>query len=321
MSAWPLVRNRRVLWSLAWIIATACLACFLPSANLAAAWHEIADADAGWILVALAGNFAMLPLLTVQWALLLPRARPIRWRVLWDCVTLSLAAMNTLPFGGGHAVAVGLLATRGEAGVEGGVSLLALEQLCDGVAKLALLLVALAAAPLPPIFHDAAWAMSAAVLAGFAGMLWLATHPVTLPFARKWQVRLSRYLEVLRRPWLLVSAIGLSLAMKGFGLIAVYAVQRSLGFHLPLATTAVVLAAVTFATAVALSPGNLGTFEAAVVAAYRLFGVPTDEAVALSLVQHACFLLPLVGTGYAMTAWRTLVAPNSRLRRSRQPAE
>lgn len=305
-TAEPPIRKPRFLWWIASAIATACLVFFLRSFDFRTALNEIAGAEIGWILVAIAANFAALPLLTEQWSRLLPAARPIRWSVLWDCVTLGIAAMNTLPFGGGHAVAVGMLAKRGASGMQGAVSLMALEQLCDAFAKLALLLVALAVAPLPAMLHRVTWILAAAIVIGFFFLLWLARHPGKISPSNGWRAKWGRHLEVLKKPRVFVAAVALSLMMKVVAAVAIYAVQRSLGIDLPVTTAPFVLAVVTFATLVAVAPGNFGVYEAAAFAAYRWLGVPAGDAAALGLVQHACFLVPLVGTGYVLTVWRTI---------------
>jgi uncharacterized membrane protein YbhN (UPF0104 family) len=253
-------------------------------------------------------NFAILPLLTLQWRYLLPRRQALTWSILWGCVTRGIAAMNTLPFGGGHAVAVGLLARH--TGVSGSVSLLALEQLCDGFAKLALLLAALPVAPMPASLHQAAWVLSAVMVVSVLILFWLAHHE---PGAGRagWRTRWGHHLEVLKRPTIFTAAVGLSLLIKVVSLLAVFAVQRSLGVSLPLTSTLVILAAVTFATLLSIAPSDLGVYEASAFAAYRLLGVPPAEALALGLLQHACFLFPLVGTGYLLTGWQALRKPAS----------
>jgi uncharacterized membrane protein YbhN (UPF0104 family) len=313
MTASPRRQRKQILWWIVgWVVAVFFLAAFVRSFDLRAAWQLIADAKPGWIVVALLANFAVLPLLTAQWKWLLPKARPIAWGRLWECVTLALSAMNTIPFGGGHAVTVALIAQRGGAGWAGALSLIALEQLCDAFAKLALILTALSIAPLPKGFRTAAWVLTAMMVVGLGVLLWLAHHPAGAS-AKGWRAKWGQHLEVLKNPGLLSIAVGLSLAIKLCGLAAIYAVQRSLGVELPFTTTALVLSAVTLATLVSISPSDLGVHEAAAFGAYRLLGVPPGEAAALGLVQHACFFLPIVGTGYALTFWRMVTAPNTPL--------
>jgi uncharacterized membrane protein YbhN (UPF0104 family) len=299
-------RNRRLLWCVAWGVTSIAVVWSARSVDFAAAWKLMVSAHVGWILLGLAGNFAALPLLTTQWRRLLPRSRPISWAVVWECVTISVAGMNTLPFGGGHAIAVGMLATRGAGGVEGAVSLMALEQLCEGFSKMALLLVVLLTTSLPFALQGIAWATAGSLLVGFGVLVWLARHPTHGP-AIGWRSRWARHLEVIQRPRVLLATVALSLAMKVTTLFAMYAVQRSLGVNLSWASAPLVLAVVTFATMVSVTPANVGVYEAAAFGVYRLLGVPPDMALALGLLQHACLVIPLVGTGYLVTVWRTLV--------------
>jgi uncharacterized membrane protein YbhN (UPF0104 family) len=297
---------RRLAWGLAWLAASGVLLVFLRTLDLHAVLQPLAHAQRGWLVLAVLANFAVLPLLTTECALLASRDRPIGWGRLWECFSLAVAGMNTLPFGGGHALAVGLLATRGGLALDGALALMALEQFCEGVAKFALLLLALAVLPLPAELQRSTWFLGTVLFAGGAALLWLArrTPPGTAPTG--WRARWSRHLTVLGHPRKLVSALALALAGKLVQLAAVFAVQRSLGVDLPLATLPLLLAAVTFATMISVAPGNLVVYEAAAFGAYRWLGVPAPEAAALALVQHACFLGPMIVPGYALTAWRGL---------------
>ena len=211
--------------------------------------------------------------------------------------------MNTLPHGAGQAVTAGLIATRGRVGFRGALSLLALEQLSDGFAKLALLLTTLAVAPLPVAVQSGAWIIAGAIVVGLGVLLWIARHPHDSP-TTSWRANWGRHLEVLKRPGGFMIAVGLSTAIRLTGVVAFYTVQRSLGIELSVTHTLVVFAIVTCATLVTVAPANLGVYEAAAFGAYRLLGVPAEEAAALGLLQHVCLLLPLAGTGYLLAALR-----------------
>lgn len=298
--------RRRWTWWLGLAVATGCVMVLLRAFDSGAVLTLVKQAKLGWLAVAVLANFAVLPLLTEQWSRLVPASRPMRWSLLWECVVLAVAGMNTLPFGGGHALGVGLLATRGGLGLDGALSLMALEQLCEGFAKLALLLLALAAAPLPESLRRAAWMLGVVLLAGSGALLWLARRPATDAAAGGWRSRWAHHLEALGNARVFAGALALSLAMKLAPLGAIYAVEQSLGIELPLSTLALVLAAVSFATMLSVAPANLGIFEAAAFAAYRWLGVPPAEAMALAIVQHTCFLLAMVGPGYALTLWRAI---------------
>ena len=292
-------------WVVAWLVATACVGWAGSSIDWRAALVRLQTARPGWIAFAVLAHCAVLLFLTEQWTRLLPRPVRFGWRAMWECVTISMAAMNTLPFGGGHAVAVGLRTARG-ATLQEAVLLLALVQRCVAVARVSLVLLAFAVAPLPGPWREAGWLMAAGVSAGFGGLWWLARRPAPGTWLGRWRETWALHLAAARRPRVLGAAIGLSLLGKTAMLLAVYAVQRALGVHLPLASVPVVLVAVTVATLIALSPGSVGVYELAAIAAYRIFGVSPELALVLALMQHACFLLPNIGVGYGVLAWRAL---------------
>lgn len=308
----PAPSRRRWIWWLAWAVATVALLAFARTLDLRAIVAPLAHARPGWLIAAVLANFAVLPLLTEQWSRLLPAARPVRWSILWECVTLAVAGMNTLPFGGGHALGVGLIATRAGTGMEGALSLMALEQLCEGVAKFALVMLALAGAPLPVGLQRASWVLGAGLLAGSVALLWLLRRTRVGSPPNGWRTRWAAHFESIRKPGVLLGALALGLAMKLTLLAGIYAVQRSLGVDLPCSSLALVLAAVSFATMISVAPGNLVVYEAAAFGAYRWLGVPAAEAMALALVQHACFLAAMIIPGYALTAWRMFKRPTAR---------
>lgn len=298
------LRQRRWPWWVACGIATIAVIIFFRAFD----WREIAAdirrADLRWLAVAILANFATLPIMTQQWRMLLPRDTKVTWREMWECVTLSMASMNTLPFGGGHAVAVGLLSTRKITTVSGALSLLALEQLCEGVSRLALVGVALAGVSLPPVLQKTAWGLAGAVSLGFVALIVIARRPAKS--STGWHARFRRHLEILRRPHLFVPTAALSLVMKACAIFAVYSVQRSMGAEVPLSATPLVLCAVLFATGVAVTPGNVVTYELAAIGAYLLLGLKSHVAAPLGLLLHLCFMIPVIGTGYSLLIWRLM---------------
>jgi len=307
------IAPRRLVSWMTWGLAIASLATLLETFDIRGALQQIARARPWWIVGAILANFALLPLMTEQWSRLLSASNRRSWRELWQCVTLAMAAMNTLPFGGGHAVALGALARRGGLGVSAAVSLLALEQVCEGGAKLVLLTAALCVAPLPALLQRVAWILACALIMGILILCWIANHRTSGAVSHRWRARWAKHLDVLKRPARLSGAITLSLAMKICELVALYAVQRSLDIELPIVTAPLVLAVVTFASLISITPGNLGVYEAAALGVYQFLGLPASDAVALGLVQHACFLLPVVGTGYVLNVWRAFFGRPSAL--------
>jgi len=88
--------------------------------------------------------------------------------------------------------------------------------------------------------------------------------------------------------------------------LAIIAAQHALGVHLPASRAVLVLAAAGLGTMLPLAPGNLGTYEASVVVAYKWLGVSTGDAVALAVVQHVAYLAAATGAGYAVLSIRQM---------------
>jgi len=76
---------------------------------------------------------------------------------------------------------------------------------------------------------------------------------------------------------------------------------------LPIWSALLILAALNLTTLVPLAPGNLGVYEATVFFIYQHLGIEPDQAIALALIQHLCFLLPLAGTGYIFILLRNFI--------------
>src|SRR6185369_14532085 len=79
------------------------------------------------------------------------------------------------------------------------------------------------------------------------------------------------------------------------------------GLDVPWAASAFVLLAIAFAVLIPLTPGHLGTLEAAIVGALGVVGVPLAAAVACALLFHAqrvisIALLGLTGVSFVADA-------------------
>jgi uncharacterized membrane protein YbhN (UPF0104 family) len=106
------------------------------------------------------------------------------------------------------------------------------------------------------------------------------------------------HLDALRnasRAWRLVT---LALAKKGAEVLGVIAVQIAFGLDPSVGAALLVVAALAVATALPVAPANLGVYEATVFAIYRYLGISAETALGLALVQHLCFLVPALATGY-----------------------
>jgi uncharacterized membrane protein YbhN (UPF0104 family) len=115
---------------------------------------------------------------------------------------------------------------------------------------------------------------------------------------------MAEHVRTARRPRTILVGVVLALGMKAAELLGILAVQRALGVEVELGVSLLVLASVAVATMLSVSPANLGIYEASAFAAYRLGGIPVETGAALALVQHAVFLVPATGIGWALLTWR-----------------
>ena len=261
-----------------------------------------------WVAVAIGLNGSIIVLWSLQWRILVPGEGAVTWANMFLVVSAMAMISNSIPFMVGQASGVLLLARYGRIGHASALSVYTMEQVAEGIAKIVVVMGVALFAPLP------AWlargVQGLAVLVSVLGVTFVVLafrfrHPPGLAgptgalgrvkhFGAQW----AHSLEGLRTPRVFGTGVALSLGMKAAELGGILAVQQSLGLDLPVGTALLVLASVNFATIVSVSPGNLGVFEAAAFAAYRLTGVSPEHALTLSLLQHVCYLIPMVGIGY-----------------------
>jgi hypothetical protein len=134
--------------------------------DLGRAAAQLAVVRGQWLALAIACYALILPLWAWQWALLSPRTPTSRPRDMLGVVALTSSVLNTTPMLVGEATAVVLLVTRAGLDRPAALSVLAMDQLLVGVAKLCVLALAAIVAPLPD------W-MTRAVLGLLASLLLL----------------------------------------------------------------------------------------------------------------------------------------------------
>ncbi|HYD54001.1 MAG TPA: lysylphosphatidylglycerol synthase transmembrane domain-containing protein [Gemmatimonadaceae bacterium] len=317
---------RRAAWLLTWAAVTLAALLALRATPWRAVAAQVAHQRVGFALLAVLLNLAILPLWALEWRRLAPiRERPT-FRRLAEVVAVTSATLNTVPFFAGEASAVVLLIARGGLTRAGALSVLALDQLLVGVAKLVVIAAAAALAPLPAGLRGGARVLAVTVAAallvlvaaawalGRAGAAASARIPAggLLAFARDWAARLEVLRDARAAAWVLM----LALLKKGAEVLAVVAAHHALGVALPWWSAVLVVAALGIGTLLPLAPANLGTYEASAFVVYRYLGLPVETALGLAIVQHLYFLIPAIGAGWALLLARQF-APSAPTRASK----
>jgi uncharacterized membrane protein YbhN (UPF0104 family) len=278
----------------------------LQRMQLGRAVAELAVVRVEWLVLAIACYAAILPLWSWQWTLLSPRMPAVRWRDMLGVVALTSAVLNTTPMLVGEATAVVLLVARTRLDRAAALSVLAMDQLLVGVAKLGVLALAATVATLPDWMTRAVLGLLAASLL-LGGSLVLAAWrhlDVTGALERVAPARLAAAvgpfaasLEPLRSAARGLPALGLALLKKAVEVAAIACVHRAFGLPVPLSAAIIVLAVLNLATLLPIVPGNVGVFEAAVVLALTRFGISPEQALGVAVVQHLCYFVALALPG------------------------
>ena len=309
---------KRSVAVLGWLGATALLVYFASKVDRAQLAAAMSMVSWSWIALAIVANAMILVSWAALWWSVSPNDERPRYGRMFEVNAIASALMNTMPFLGGHAAAVVLMVKRAGLSRSGALSVMALDQLGEGLAKISIFLVVAIAAPIPGWMRIGVATLSTAV-GGLMLALVIAAHShgaIRPPpagerltilergrlLAADWAERMETLRSVRRSFVALGFAIGTKLA-EGAGLLAV---QHAFGVELSVGSTALVLAAVMLGSILPIAPGNVGTYEAAAIVAYRHLGLDPSMAVILAVASHACFMIPSVGVGYLFGSWKWL---------------
>ena len=298
---------------LAFLALAGLVAAAMQRMDLERAAAVLASVHGAWLVLAIACYAAILPLWAGQWTLLAPGGSAGRVRGMIGVVALTSAVLNTTPMLVGEATAVVLLVARVGLTRAAALSVLAMDQLLVGVAKLGVLALAASVAPLPVWMSRALLGLLAAILL-LGGALVVASwrhvdvarqlERVVPPRVADAAGAFARALEPLRFPARGLPALGIAFLKKAVEVAAIVCVQRAFGLMLPISTAVIVLAVLNLATLLPIVPGNVGVFEAAVVLALTRVGVTPEEALGVAVVQHLCYFVALALPGLVFAARR-----------------
>lgn len=326
---WRLARAQ-----LAWVVALLCTVAgvwAVARVPLGGLGGTLRGAAWPWLAAAVLAHVAIQPIGAWQWRLVLPESTPpVRWRDLLRLFALGAVANNTASSLVGHAAGTAMVAALPGVGSARAVTLLALDQLCVGVAKLAVLLVASQLVAVPLAGAAVVWpAWMAAGVRGIAlavGVLALLAvivapalarrtaagralprlHPRVDPLVQALAGAVANAMAAVPLTRVMLAA-GCAVVVKLCEAVGIAAVQLAFGVPVSPLSVALVLAATTVATLVPVMPANLGTYEASVFAALTAVGVTPELAVAVALAQHGAQLVAAVVPG-VLVAWSRAVA-------------
>jgi uncharacterized membrane protein YbhN (UPF0104 family) len=256
----------------------------------------------------------------VRWLLLLRSetgARLPAWP-LWHATAIGFMANNLLPFRAGELVRVFAATKLSGARFTATMSSIAVERIFDGLAVIGMLGVGLLFSDLPAgVVVGGVSLARAAQVAGLLsiGALLGAAAIVAFPVAAEGLVRHG--LASLKSPALLAGVIAWSVALWLLNAAALWVSFAAFDIPVGFAGALVLQGVLVIGVSVQLTPGFVGQFEAAIVAALALYGISNDVASSYAIAYHGATFVPITLAG-AWSLARTPVALSD-LRRASEP--
>jgi uncharacterized protein (TIRG00374 family) len=128
-------------------------------------------------------------------------------------------------------------------------------------------------------------------------------------FSNRVQRSLARKLEPLSRGYSALTyatalqALPLSLLSIMLHILVAYLAAEAVNIHIPFGALVIAVLAVNVASAVPLTPANVGVFQITFVLALSAYGIGKSSAVAAGTIYQGALVLPVVAVGLAAMLW------------------
>jgi hypothetical protein len=323
--------GRRILAGLVGVaLAIALLLWALRGVRIGEVIRQIRDSDPWPLALGVVLASLTFPLRLVRWRLLLRdrSGAPLKPWPLWHATAIGFMANNLLPFRAGELVRVFAATKLSGARFTATMSSIAVERIFDGLAVMGLLALGLLTSDLPSgVVVGGVSLARAAQVAGLIsfGALLVAAGMVAFPAAAERMVRrllpagrlterliamiegIRHGLASLRSPPLLVGVIVWSIALWVVNAMAMWVSFAAFDIPVGFGGALVLQGVLVIGISVQLTPGFVGQFEAAMVAALALYGISNDVASSYAIAYHGATFIPITLAG-AWSLGRTPVA-------------
>jgi hypothetical protein len=322
------------------VLAIALLLWALRGVHIEEVVRQIRNADPWPLGLGVVLATLTFPMRLIRWRLLLrsETGAPLPAKPLWHAVAIGFMANNLLPFRAGELVRTFAATKLSGARFTAAMSSIAVERVFDGLACVGLLAIGLLTSDLPPGVMVGGLSLARAAQAvGIlsVGALAAAGAVVAFPMAAERLIRrllppgrmtdrlisviegLRHGLASLRSPALLIRVSIWSLALWLVNGLALYVSFASFGIPVGFGGALLLQGVVVIGISVQLTPGYVGQFEAAIVAALALYGISNQVASSYAIAFHGATFIPITLAG-AWSLARTPVALSD-LRGARGP--
>jgi uncharacterized membrane protein YbhN (UPF0104 family) len=279
----------RAAWRFPW-----CLTC-----------NALLSADTKILLLALAVNLVSLLVKGWGWHLLLKPVAFNRWTAAQEANLIG-ATVNCLSVSlAGEAARIHLIVKRDSVPLQAAIASVFWARGVEVVGLGLFLLAAPGLLDLPPVVRGAQVG-AALLLLIFLGLILFRREgclPAWLPLFVS--STLKSFAEIGSR-WRLVLPTGFALVNWAAQWATFHLVLLSVHTRPSLEASFMALLATNLAGLLRLTPANVGIFQVAMVGALLPFGIPSEQAMAASLVLQGIQVSPVVVLGLALGGWRTL---------------
>jgi uncharacterized protein (TIRG00374 family) len=289
------------------------------NADLATVRATLEEARRELVLLAVVALMAVNAIQAARWRKI-AAVRTVGWWRFYEMVVSGVACNNVLPARLGDFFRARWLATSARMPTGRAFGTVVIDRACDLVALLFLLVIGLAAVATSVWIVSIAAGTLIALLGVAAAVVFARLYTSRRARERRARGTVRRLVrdtaEALAEPmgrkgpviWFALSL----LAWTSWALAAML-IARSLGFDLDLIDALFVAAIMNLGVAIPSSPGFVGTYEWLGVAALGLLGIPSEQALAFSILIHASWYVPttLAGGG------AIVVRAGARVRRTR----
>jgi len=260
------------------------------------------------------------PIRAVRWRILLRTAGgdPLPLAGAWHATAIGFMANNVLPFRAGELIRPFAITRLGGARFTSALSSIAVERIFDGLTITALLTFALLSPGLATgVAVGPVSVGHLAVVAGgvSGGALVVALAVVAWPLAAERAVRavipaphladrivgliegIRQGLAALNSPTRIGGVVLWSVVLWLVNALSFYIAFAAFGIQVSFVGALLVQGLVSFGVSVPSTPGYVGPFEAAIVAALALYGVGESRAFSYAIAYHATTFVPITLLG------------------------
>lgn len=273
------------------------------------------SANIWYFLAACMANMASVALRARRWQLIAAPLKRTDFRDVFRYFTLGLAVNAVIPLRAGEAMRSYAMAVRWKMAKREAVSTVLVDRSFDIVSFGLLVAVAARLFDLPGTLSAKTTSLaitSLAVAISFPVFAQLGKTYRNRPeaeFSNRLQRSLARKLEPLSRGYSALTygtalqVLPLSLLSIMLHVLAAYLAAEALSIYIPFGALVIAVLAVNVASAVPLTPANVGVFQIAFALALSAYGIDKPSAVAVGTIYQGALVLPVVAVGLAAMLW------------------